>query len=80
MNNLYLAFHHIVFSWALHAGWNVVWLSAATYDAATKARLNEPQLFDRVLGSPMIAAIAGATAVLSFLLLAKRSLKSPVTS
>jgi len=24
MNNLYLAFRHIGFSWALHAGWNVV--------------------------------------------------------
>jgi hypothetical protein len=80
MNNLYLAFRHIGFSWALHAGWNVVWLPAATYDAATNLPLREPQLFDRVLGSPMIVAIAGALAVLSFLLLAQRFLKSPVTS
>ena len=70
MNNLYLAFRHIGFSWALHAGWNVIWLPAAAYDAVTKAPLREPQLFDRVLGSPMIAAIAGATTVLSFALLA----------
>ena len=26
MNNLYLAFRHIGFSWAFHAGWNIVWL------------------------------------------------------
>jgi hypothetical protein len=69
MNNLYLVFRHIGFSWALHAGWNVVWLSAMTYDAVTRTPLHEPQLFDRVLGSPMIAAIAVATAVLSFVLL-----------
>ena len=80
MNNFYLAFRHIGFSWALHAGWNVVWLSAWPHDAATNVPLAEPQLFDRVLGSLMIAAIAGAITVLSFLLLARRSLKSPVTS
>jgi hypothetical protein len=80
MNNLYLAFRHIGFSWTLHAGWNVVWLPAVTYDAVTKTPLHEPQLFDRVLGSPMIATIAGAMMVLSFVVLAQRSLKSPMTS
>jgi len=39
MNNFYLAFRHIGFSWALHAGWNVVWLPATIYDAATNERL-----------------------------------------
>jgi membrane protease YdiL (CAAX protease family) len=76
-NNLYLRFRHIGFSWALHAGWNVVWLPAVTYDALTKARLREPELFDRVLGTPVVAAIAFAVAVLSLTLLAQRSLKSP---
>jgi hypothetical protein len=76
MNNLYLAFRHIGFSWALHAGWNVVWLPAATYDAATNARLHEPQVFDRVLGSPAIVVAACAMAALSFALLARRSLTS----
>jgi hypothetical protein len=73
MNNLYLAFRHIGFSWALHAGWNVVWLPATFYDAATHARLNEPQVFDRVLGSPAIVACAGGMAALSFVFLARRS-------
>jgi hypothetical protein len=72
MNNLYLAFRHIGFSWALHAGWNVVWLPAAFYDAATNERLHEPQIFDRVLGSPTIVATACAMAVLSFVLLGRR--------
>jgi hypothetical protein len=72
MNNLYLTFRHIGFSWALHAGWNVVWLPAAIYDAATNARLHEPEIFDRVLGSPTVAAAAGAVAVLSFVLFARR--------
>jgi membrane protease YdiL (CAAX protease family) len=70
MNNLYLAFRHIGFSWALHAGWNVVWLPAAFYDAATGAPLHEPQIFERVLGSAVVVASAGAMAVLSFALLA----------
>ena len=69
MNNLYLAFRHIGFSWALHAGWNIVWLPAAVYDATTNERLYEPQVFDRVLGSPIMAAVAGGTAFLSFALL-----------
>ena len=73
MNNLYLAFRHIGFSWALHAGWNVVWLPATFYDAATNTLLREPQIFDRVLGSPMTVAAASAMTVLSFMLLALRS-------
>lgn len=72
MNNLYLAFRHIGFSWALHAGWNVVWLPAAIYDAATNKQLYEPQIFDRVLGSPTMIATACAMAVLSFVLLGRR--------
>jgi hypothetical protein len=72
MNNLYLAFRHIGFSWALHAGWNVVWLPATFYDAVTNERLHEPQIFDRVLGSPIMVAMACAMAVLSFVLLARR--------
>jgi hypothetical protein len=72
MNNLYLAFRHIGFSWALHAGWNVVWLPAAFYDASTHARLVEPQIFDRVLGSPIMVAAACAMAILTFVFLARR--------
>ena len=72
MNNLYLAFRHIGFSWALHAGWNVVWLPATIYDATTNARLYEPQIFDRVLGSPTLVATTSAIAVLSFVLFARR--------
>ncbi len=75
-NNLYLAFRHIGFSWALHAGWNVVWLPATFYDAASHARLVEPQIFERVLGSAVAAASAGAMAVLSFVFL----LRGPVRS
>jgi membrane protease YdiL (CAAX protease family) len=72
MNNLYLAFRHIGFSWALHAGWNVIWLPATIYDAATNARLHEPQIFDRVLGSSAVVAAASAAAALSFVLLTHR--------
>ena len=75
-NNFYLAFRHIGFSWALHAGWNVVWLPAAFYDASTNERLHEPQVFDRVLGSPAIVGMVCAMAVLSFVFL----LRQPPTS
>jgi hypothetical protein len=79
MNNLYLTFRHIGFSWALHAGWNVVWLPATFYDAATSEPLYEPQVFNRVLGSSTIVAIAGAMAALSFVFLLRRPLTSPAT-
>jgi len=72
MNNLYFIFRHIGFSWALHAGWNAVWLPATFYDATTNERLHEPQIFNRVLGSPTIVAIACAIAALSFVFLAWR--------
>ena len=72
-NNLYLAFRHIGFSWAVHAGWNVVWLPATFYDAASHARLAEPQIFERVLGAPAIVASAGAMAALSLVFLLRRS-------
>jgi membrane protease YdiL (CAAX protease family) len=74
MNNLYLAFRHIGFSWALHAGWNVIWLPAAFYDAATRTPLAEPQIFQRVLGAPVVAASACAMAGLSFVFLVRRPL------
>jgi membrane protease YdiL (CAAX protease family) len=76
MNNLYLAFRHIGFSWALHAGWNVVWLPATIYDVASDERLYEPQVFNRVLGSPTIAAIACGIAVLSFVFVVRHPLTS----
>ena len=76
MNSLYLAFRHIGFSWALHAGWNVIWLPATFYDATTHARLREPEIFDRVLGAPAILAIAVAAAFLSLAILGRRSLKA----
>lgn len=72
MNNLYLAFRHIGFSWALHAGWNVVWLPAAIHDAVTNQLLYEPQVFERVLGAPIMVGAACAAAGLSFVLLALR--------
>jgi hypothetical protein len=77
MNNLYMAFRHIGFSWALHAGWNIAWLPATIYDAATNERLHEPQIFDRVLGSPIVVAIACVMAVLSFVYLVRRPLTFP---
>jgi hypothetical protein len=73
MNSLYLIFRHVGFSWSLHAGWNVVWLPAPIYDAASHELLHEPQVFDRVLGSPAIMAAACAMAVLSFAILVRRS-------
>jgi len=69
MNNLYLAFRHIGFSWALHAGWNAAWLPATFYDAATGAILKEPQIFQRLLGAPAVVASACAMAVLSLMCL-----------
>jgi membrane protease YdiL (CAAX protease family) len=71
-NNLYLAFRHIGFSWALHAGWNVVWLPVPIYDASTNQRLHEPQLFDLVLGSPIVFALACVMAALSLVFLVRR--------
>lgn len=73
MNYLYFAFRHIGFSWALHAGWNVVWLPAVFYDATTNMRLREPEVFDRVLGAPAIVAVFLAAALLSFALLRRRA-------
>lgn len=66
LNNLYLAFRHVGFSWALHAGWNVAWLPAAIFDSASHERLSEPLLFVRILGSPVMVATACAVAALSF--------------
>jgi hypothetical protein len=76
MNALYLTFRHIGFSWALHAGWNVVWLPATIYDAASHARLYEPQVFDLVLGSPILVAMVGAVAAFCFATMLRYSIAS----
>lgn len=68
MNNLYLAFGHIGFSFALHAGWNVIWLPAIVIDMSSGHRLSEPQLFNRVLSSPSLLVVVAGMAIVTMVI------------
>jgi membrane protease YdiL (CAAX protease family) len=70
MNNLFLAAGHIGFAWAFHAGWNVIWLPATVFDARSGQRLREPEIFDRMLGTPQMVVISAAAAAISLVVLA----------
>jgi len=62
-NNLILGSGHVWFAWAVHFGWNTVFIHNA-YEAGTR-NLNEPEVFNLVLGYGTTAAAILATALMS---------------
>ena len=65
-NNLILHYRHIGFAWALHLGWNLVFLNSTL--SVDGARLNEPRQFNLLLGHPMIAAVVLAAMAVTVVL------------
>lgn len=65
-NNLILHYRHVGFSWAIHLGWNLVFLNSSLSTAGS--RLNEPRQFNLLLGHTMmvvvVLAVMAATVVL----------------
>jgi hypothetical protein len=81
-NALILLARHIGFAWALHAGWNLTMLAGNWRQGAEGPLLSEPAVFDRFLGHPVVAGIAGAAALgsLAFLVIRRTPTQAPPTA
>ena len=55
-NNLILAAGNIAFAWAIHLGWNLVFMDSS-YVSTAYARLDEPAVFNAVLGSILVLGV-----------------------
>lgn len=72
-NNLILTTHHIGYAWALHFGFNLVFLRGLVIDANGQS-LNQPQSFNLILGSQTMVII-GILLLLASLLLYRKDVK-----
>lgn len=67
-NNLILAAGNIAFAWAIHLGWNLVFMDSS-YVSTAQARLAEPAVFNAILGNVLVLGVIAAFAAGSVLYL-----------
>lgn len=60
-NNLILSAGNIAFAWAIHLGWNLVFMNSS-YVSIAYARLAEPEVFNLVLGNVVVLGVIAAAA------------------
>jgi membrane protease YdiL (CAAX protease family) len=60
-NNLILAAGNIAFAWAIHLGWNLIFMDSS-YVSIAQARLAEPEVFNLVLGNVLVLGVIAAFA------------------
>ena len=60
-NNLILSAGNIALAWAIHLGWNLVFMDSS-YVSTAQARLAEPAVFNTVLGNVLVLGVIAAAA------------------
>jgi hypothetical protein len=73
-NTLILKTNHIAYAWVLHFGFNLVFLRGSFYDLRQDIYLNQPEVFNLILSSPIMVGI-GILMFLSSLCLYGKKLK-----
>jgi hypothetical protein len=71
-NNCILSTGNVGYAWALHLGWNAVFINSTYIWQGTNTRLAEPAIFNAVLGSTTVVVISLALMGLSLLLFLKK--------
>jgi len=74
-SNLILGCRHLGYAWAIHFGWNTIFLNSAY--VLGKQSLNEPQMFDLVLGHWMTVAVILTGAAMTTFALRRVLLERP---
>ncbi len=64
-NNFILGYGNIAYAWAVHLGWNLVFIDSAYYWIETGQKLAEPAIFNVVFGNGWIALALGAFLLIS---------------
>ncbi len=70
-NNCILSTGNIGFAWAIHFGWNLIFIDSLYRLSTSGVGLNEPQMFNIILGSLPALLLVSLAAGLSFLLYTK---------
>jgi hypothetical protein len=70
-NNCILSTGNVGYAWALHLGWNAVFVNSTYTWPSSNTRLAEPAMFNVVLGNTAVVAISLALMGLSLLLFTK---------
>lgn len=71
-NNCILSTGNVGYAWALHLGWNAVFINSRYIWQNSYTRLAEPAIFNTILGNAAMVAISLALMGLSFLLFLKK--------
>jgi membrane protease YdiL (CAAX protease family) len=72
-NNCILGAGNIAFAWAIHLGWNLIFMDSSYYSTTTRSMLDEPAVFNAVFGNTLVLAVIMASACLSSLFLISHS-------
>ena len=72
-NNLILTFRHVGYSWAFHFAWMAVMFGSYHYHRAGPVQLNEPERFNRYLGSIEMSAVTLVLAAISMFLFNRKT-------
>lgn len=67
-NNCILSTGNIGFAWAIHFGWNLIFIDSLYIYTTSQAELSEPELFNAVFGNSAVLLLVAVAAGLSFLL------------
>lgn len=67
-NNCILSTGNIGFAWAIHFGWNLIFIDSVYLLSPSLVELSEPQMFNAVLDSPPAMLLVLTAAAISFLL------------
>jgi hypothetical protein len=72
-NNCILSTGNVGYAWALHLGWNAVFINSTYAWPNSNTRLAEPAMFNTILGNATMVTISLALMGLSLLLFLKRT-------
>ena len=71
-NNCILSTGNVGYAWAIHMGWNAIFMNGTYTWPGSDISLAEPAMFDAILGNGYMVAISTALMALSLLLFAKK--------
>ncbi|MBN1812467.1 MAG: CPBP family intramembrane metalloprotease [Anaerolineae bacterium] len=72
-NNCILSTGNIGYAWAIHLGWNAIFINGTYRWPESNAKLAEPAMFNAILGHITLAAVSVALTGLSLLLFSKKA-------
>lgn len=77
-NNCILSTRNVGYAWAIHLGWNAVFMNGTYRWPGSHAELAEPAMFNAIVGHTALVALSAALMGLSLLLFLRRRAPDPL--